>query len=121
MKIALFIFSAAIIMAPLASATAEGDDYKSYGSISDLGLRAIEAAEPEFIKQRRSIEPYSVNVAEYDGLLNVTFCAASQKQTASFVDGDGKVVAEWPRCPGAFTVELDRTSLKIIKTHYNRD
>jgi hypothetical protein len=54
-------------------------------------------------------------------VLHVTFCLESQKQTGGFVDGDGKVVAEIPRCPDAFTVEMDKTSLKVITTHYNRD
>ena len=125
MKAVLFILSATIAVTPLDSSAKAGtdaaNDYKSYGSISDFGLRAIDAAKPEFVKQGGSTEPYTVDVDEIGGSLDVTFCLISQKQTLTFTDGDGKNVADWPRCPGSFTVELDKTSLKVLKTHYNRD
>ena len=94
--------------------------WKDHGTISDLGLKAIEVAKPEWLKQGPTSEPSTINVIETDRLFEVTFCLKSHEQKIIFTQ-EGKNIGEWPRCPGSFTVELDKVTLKVLSHHYNRD
>lgn len=95
-------------------------EYNEIGRISDVALKAIEAAKPEFLKEHTEPGAYMIDVIETDHLFQVTFCLKSQEQTVTFVQSD-KEIGKWPRCPGALTVEFDKVTLKIFDKLHSRD
>jgi hypothetical protein len=94
--------------------------YDEIGQISDVALKAIEAAKPEFLKENAQPGAYTVGVTETDHIFAVGFCLKSQEQTVTIVRGS-KEIAKWPRCPGSLVVELDKVTLKVLDKIHNMD
>ena len=120
LRLAVLVLAAGLAGSPSDALDENSKMYKEVGRISDTALRAIDAARPELLKVRPGWSDYTADVVETDHLFIVSCCRKQDERTINIVEGNA-VAASIPQCPGSFSVELDKVSLKVLDEHFSRD